>query len=122
LVLKSTEEFTDERTEKKYLPGEKWMLNGPCDYIPPINVFVEATRKATPLTGNEGLYVRNMQKGDVKLVRGPTTYMLNENEEAWDKELDVETERLIMENATGAKGTRAVSDGKGGIKYEKQSS
>ena len=42
--------------------------------------------------------------------------MLGQDEEYWEKSLDETRERLILENTIGAKGTKQVPDGKGGVK------
>ena len=47
------------------------MLKGPIDYIPENEVQIIEKRKARPLAENEGLYVRDLWNGEVKLVKGP---------------------------------------------------
>jgi major vault protein len=47
------------------------MVKGPLDFIPDNEVEVVEKRKAQPLAENEGLYVRDLWSGEVKLVRGP---------------------------------------------------
>jgi len=71
------------------------MLNGPLDFIPDNEVEVLEKRQAVPLSENEGLYVRNLRKGDVKLVKGPQTYMLKEDEQLWEKILPPTIENLL---------------------------
>jgi major vault protein len=78
----------------KRIAGDRWMIHGPLDYIPHVEVIVLASRKAIPLDKNEGIYVRNVKSGVVKTVIGET-YMLNENEELWEKHLPSKTEQLI---------------------------
>ncbi len=63
-------------------PGDRWMLKGPMEYIPPVEVEVIATRKAIPLHENEGIYIRNVKTGKVRAVIGQT-YMMGEDEELW---------------------------------------
>jgi hypothetical protein len=53
------------------------------------------------LAENEGLYVRDLWNGQVKLVKGPQTYLLKEYEELWEKELQPEVERLLQLNQSG---------------------
>ena len=55
-------------------------------------------RKAQPLAENEGLYVRDLWNGEVKLVKGPQTYMLKEHEELWNKVVSAEVESLLALN------------------------
>lgn len=53
------------------------MIRGPCDFIPPIEIQIVEKRKAIPLAENEGVYVRDIRSGEVKLVKGPITYLLS---------------------------------------------
>ena len=92
LLLRATEEFTDE--EQKRRPGDLWMIYGPRDYVPPVEVEVVENRKAIPLDENEGIYVRNIRSGKVRAQVGQT-YMLLPDEELWQKDLPVEVEALL---------------------------
>jgi hypothetical protein len=78
----------------KRVPGDRWMIKGPCEYVPAITVEVVETRKAIPLDDNEGVYVRDTQTGKVRAVIGQT-YMLTETEELWMKELPPTVEALL---------------------------
>ena len=49
-------------------PGTKWMIEGPCEYIAPIEVQIIEKRKLLPLDENEGIYVRDNNTGEVRLV------------------------------------------------------
>lgn len=69
LLLKAKSEFKDEEG-KVVKPGSIWMKVGPCDYIPPIEVQVIEQRKSFPLDKNEGIYVRDKQTGEVKMIKG----------------------------------------------------
>ena len=53
-------------------PGDRWMIRGPVEYVPPVEVEVVAEREAIPLDRNEGIYVRNMKTGNVRAVTGQT--------------------------------------------------
>ena len=46
-------------------PGDRWMIRGPCEYVPSVEVEVSARRKAIPLDENEGIYVRDVKSGRV---------------------------------------------------------
>jgi major vault protein len=63
------------------------LIKGPLDFIPENEVEVIEKRQAYPLAENEGIYVRDLWTGSVKLVKGPQTYLLSEYEELWNKEL-----------------------------------
>ena len=94
-----------------------WMIRGPTEYVPPVEVEVVAKRwvvlalllhsmtahfffflltysKAIPLDDNEGIYVRDCKSGKVRAICGKT-YMLNHNEELWEKDLPPTIEELI---------------------------
>jgi major vault protein len=70
------------------------MILGSCEYIPPIEVEVIEKRQRYPLDKNEGIYVRNMKSGEVKLISGQA-YMLSAHEELWKMELSYKVERLL---------------------------
>lgn len=93
LILKCSEQFKDGDQVKS--PGFRWMIRGPCEYVPPCEVEVTTRRKAIPLDNNEGVYVRNIKTGQVRAVIGET-YMLNQDEELWSKELPPAVEELLL--------------------------
>jgi len=70
------------------------MIRGPVEYVPPVEVEVVTKRTAIPLDANEGIYVRNVKTGKVREVAGET-YMLNQDEELWEKELPPGVENLL---------------------------
>lgn len=94
MILKATEEFTDDKDKRA--PGDRWMIRGPREYVPPVEVEVSNFRKAIPLDANEGVYVRNIKTGQVRAVIG-CTYMLNQDEELWQKELPPVVEDLLAQ-------------------------
>uniref|UniRef100_K3X224 Major vault protein n=1 Tax=Globisporangium ultimum (strain ATCC 200006 / CBS 805.95 / DAOM BR144) TaxID=431595 RepID=K3X224_GLOUD len=81
--------------------GERWMVHGPREYIPPIEVQVLEVRKAIPLDTNEGVYVRDKKTGHVRAVKGQT-YMLQPTEELWSKYLSPEVEALLFSQSAGS--------------------
>lgn len=44
------------------------------------------------------MYVRDVKTGEVKLVKGPQTYLLNNHEQEWEKVLDPTVEMLLAHN------------------------
>jgi len=92
LLLRAKEVY-DEKGKRR-LPGERWMIHGPCDYVPPVAVEILEKRKKIPLDENEGIYVRDMKTGKVRVVRG-SSYMLEPHEELWEKELPKSVEELL---------------------------
>ena len=88
VVLRANEAFSDAMVSPAVArqPGDKWMLKGPTEYIPPVQVEVVTKRRAIPLHENEGIYVRNTNTGQVRAVIGHS-YMLAEDEELWEKNI-----------------------------------
>lgn len=89
------EEYEDNITGKTYKPGQTWMIRGPIDMIPSTKVEIVEDRKAIPLSENEGVYVRDLQTGEVNLVRGPRTFLLGERQAWWEKPMVADVERLL---------------------------
>ena len=75
LLLRANWDFTDENNVKR-TAGDRWMIYGPNEYIPPVEVMVLEQRKIIPLGENEGIYVRDSKTGEVRSVIGKS-YMLN---------------------------------------------
>lgn len=100
-----------ESDDETHTAGEVWMVHGPCEYIPPVEVEVitppenassrSAIRRAIPLDDNEGVYVRNIRSGEVRMVVGQT-YMLKPNEELYAKKLPDEVDNLLAKQALGS--------------------
>jgi major vault protein len=99
LVLRAFEGYKDTTVTPAVdrQPGDKWMLKGPMEYIPPVELEVVATRKAIPLHDNEGIYVRNNKTGGIRAVIGHT-YMLGEDEELWEKSMPNMVRTLLDKN------------------------
>ena len=49
-------------------PGDRWMIKGPKEYVPPVQVDVVMKRQAIPLDENEGIYVRDIKSGKVQVL------------------------------------------------------
>lgn len=89
--------------------GERWILTGPREFVPTKYVSVVEVREFIVLNENEGIYVRNLETGEVRSVMGPVAYMLKEWEELWKKELPENVETLL---AMAKMGKYAVIAGK----------
>jgi len=102
LLLQALETFVDQSDGKKvnHEAGCRWMVYGPCEFVPPVEVNVLEKRKAMPLDENEGVYVRDLKTGQVRAVIG-TTYMLKPDEELWSKPLSPDVEMLLEAQAGG---------------------
>ena len=57
-------------------PGHMWMVRGPCEFIPDVEIEIVDRRKALPLDENEGIYVRDIKTGKVILFQN-TNFKLN---------------------------------------------
>ena len=113
LLLRTNEAFLDH-TDHQLLhleghegavqrsPGDLWMVYGPCDYIPSVEVEVLERRASQSLSSTDGIYVRNNQSGQVRTVSG-CQYMLAPQETLWSKELPAEVELCVatQDNAGG---------------------
>ncbi|XP_004479408.1 major vault protein [Dasypus novemcinctus] len=83
-----------EEDEVLHQPGDRWLIRGPLEYVPPAMVEVVEERQAIPLDENEGIYVRDVKTGKVRAVIG-STYMLTQDEVLWEKELPPGVEELL---------------------------
>ena len=95
LVLSALENFEDGGGVQR-VAGTRWMLCGPSEYIPPVQVRILERRRAIPLDRNEGVYIRDIRTGVVRAHIGKTV-MLNEHEELWGKELPPLVEELLQQ-------------------------
>jgi len=93
LLAKALVSYEDEYG--KHSAGERWMIYGPRNYVPPIQLEVLEIRNSIPMDDSEGVYVRDIFSGEIKMVTG-TTYMLKAHEEFWKKELPKEIEYIIQ--------------------------
>jgi len=100
LLLRARDAFVDGKEQRK--PGDRWMIYGPTDYVPPVTVDVIEKRKAIPLDVNEGIYVRDVTTGLVRSITGKT-YMLTPFEELWNKEVPQVVEELLSKEVTLSK-------------------
>eukprot|EP01125_Pyxidicula_operculata_P004823 TRINITY_DN179_c0_g1_i1.p1 TRINITY_DN179_c0_g1~~TRINITY_DN179_c0_g1_i1.p1 ORF type:complete len:823 (-),score=241.12 TRINITY_DN179_c0_g1_i1:105-2573(-) len=101
LLLRAREEFKDG--EDVHQPGDRWMIYGPTDYVPPVQVEIIEKRRAIPLDENEGIYVRDLKSGRVRPVTG-AVYQLAPYEELWQKELPQAVEELLTKDADQSSG------------------
>lgn len=76
LILRANESFTDATAGITRQPGDRWMIRGPIEYVPPVEVEVVARRTAIPLDENEGIYVRDIKSGKVRAIIGKRTCYL----------------------------------------------
>ena len=75
-MIKAKEDFKEESGEGDdsevvvRTSGDRWIMCGPCRYIPSTKVEVIEKRSNICLEKNEGVYVRDTRSGKVKLVSG----------------------------------------------------
>jgi len=105
LILRANEAFSDTTVAPpvQRRPGDRWMVHGPLEFVPPTEVEVVLQQAATPLDRTEGIYVRNNRTGEVRAVCGQT-YMLTQDEELWSKELPEAVEELLKSDALADRG------------------
>jgi len=97
ILLRARDNFVDKDFKIERKAGDRWMINGPCEYVPPVEVEFVEKRKAIPLDENEGIYVRDIKSGKVRAVTG-TSYLLKPNEELWKKDLPKVVEELLAKD------------------------
>jgi len=97
LLLRAKLTFKDKDVTRQ--PGDRWMINGPTDYVPPVDVEVVERRKTIPLDDTEGIYVRDIKSGKVNAVAGKS-YMLLPHEELYQKELPASIEEILKKYQT----------------------
>jgi len=97
LLLCAREAFVDGKSSRQ--PGERWMIKGPCDYVPPIQIDIVEKRRSIPLDQNEGIYVRDVKTGQVRAVTAES-YMLKENEDLWEKIVPTVVEELLLKDVS----------------------
>ncbi|KAK0051986.1 major vault protein, partial [Biomphalaria pfeifferi] len=97
IILQALENLDDVVDGKKLnrKTGDIWLIKGPLNYIPPVNVKIIKQRKTIPLSKNEGVYVQDKHNGKVRLVMGPCALLLKATEDLWQKELSDEVEQLL---------------------------
>jgi len=88
VLLKANEAYYDKK------PGDRWMIYGPQNFLPPTQVEVLEKRQKISLHLNEGVYVRDTKTGAVKVMIGKT-YMLEAHEELWEMDLPETVENLL---------------------------
>lgn len=93
LVLFADQDLTDD-AGAKHKAGDRWMIYGPQNFIPQVEVTVEERRKAIPLDRTEGVYIRDKRTGHVRAHIG-STVMLTAHEELWNKVLPPLVEELL---------------------------
>ncbi|ORC89355.1 putative major vault protein [Trypanosoma theileri] len=93
LLVEALTTFTDEEKEERII-SSRWLVHGPCSYIPPLEVRVLERRKRMLLSGDKGVYVRNIRTGRITAMHGQAL-MLSEDEVLWEKPIDPLVCRLL---------------------------
>lgn len=114
LLLKAVENFVETvksksgDTERVYKAGEKWMIYGPCDFIPSVKIDIIERRKTIPLDENEGVYIRDTITGEIKAEIGKS-YMLKPQEVLYSLELPPIVDELVNQQLYGVRNERDKS-------------
>lgn len=103
LLLRARVDFDDNGTKRK--AGDRWMVDGPMSYVPPVTVEIVEPRKAISLDTNEGIYVRDIKTGEVRAITGQV-YKLKPHEQLWEKSLPAAIEDLLTQDADQSSGVR----------------
>lgn len=107
-LLVRAEETHKEEDGKVRNAVDRWMIFGPCRYVPSVEVYIIQKRKSIPLDTNEGIYVRDNREGSIRSICGKT-YMLQEHEELWPMPLDDTVEDLLGYKGLKRDKTRLIS-------------
>lgn len=95
LRVKALRGFDDAEHDVRREAGDQWVIAGPARYIPPKYAEVQEHVHALSLGATEGVYVKDLRSGHIRLERGPKELMLQAHEELHAKEyLDEELEAL----------------------------
>lgn len=65
--------------------GTIWQIEGPAYFVPNKYTDVLKPINAILINDGEGIYIRNVETSAKKLVKGPCSYLLNFNEELYNK-------------------------------------
>ena len=112
LLLKAITNYEDKKA------GDRWMIKGPCEFIPPLEIEILEKRRAIPLDDNEGIYVRDISTGEIRMISGQT-YLLKAHEVLWEKILSPEVEDLLASQFSGSIFQTAEVSDKGEYQYRK---
>lgn len=67
LLLRALQPLEEGEGKEKvtHQAGDRWLIRGPLEYVPPAKVEVVEERQAIPLDENEGIYVQDVKTGRV---------------------------------------------------------
>jgi major vault protein len=106
LKLEAVDDFSDrlpDGTTVTRRAGDTWLIRGPQTYVPNDKVKILQELSAISLGQGEGLYVRDLRSGQVKLVEGPCQFMLEAHQGLHEKRLSPEAEAVLQgESGAGA--------------------
>ena len=84
LLVKALKDFEDN-TGVLRKAGDLWIVEGPINYIPHKYAQVQKMVEALSLGHFEGVYIKNVRTGEIRLEIGPRNVMLNPDEELYEK-------------------------------------
>lgn len=98
LLVLCKENFKDYEG-KPHTSGERWLVTGPRSYVPTVEVEILEKRERIYLSESEGIYVRDIHTGQVKMVTN-CSYLLEAHEELFKKELPSDVQLLLENDGT----------------------
>lgn len=75
--------------------GDSWLIKGPRVFVPTEDIKVKDTVKAHALGEKEGIYIKDLKTGIVRIETGPKYVLLQPFEELWLKKLTLLEELAI---------------------------
>lgn len=97
LLIMCKENFED--STGKHVSGERWLVKGPCSYVPSVEVDILDKRERIYLSDSEGIYVRDIRTGQITMITNQS-YLLEAHEELWEKEVPTDVQLLLDNDGT----------------------
>lgn len=84
MIMEAQHSFHDQGIDRT--AGDRYLITGPCQYIPHKYERLIKTVKMLSLGEYEGVYIKNMTLGTVRLEEGPKSVMMASDEQLYVKD------------------------------------
>lgn len=106
LIIRCIKDY--EENDVFHKAGDIWLIKGPVLYYPHINTEIVKVIEAISLGKQDGLYIKNINTGHVRLEKGPQTIMLTPFEELYYKQYTVAEQKALKILGTKFDASRAI--------------
>uniref|UniRef100_A0A7S2D290 Band 7 domain-containing protein n=1 Tax=Octactis speculum TaxID=3111310 RepID=A0A7S2D290_9STRA len=89
LFIEASQDFTDKNGVKR-CAGEQYRIKGPCQFVPGPYETVKRTVNSIILHAGQGIYVKNNDTSEIRLVEGPLPFLMDTFESLYMKSLPEE--------------------------------